>query len=315
MLTKEDHVEPRSSMRRRASSLEDMEMEDMTREDKVESIFEDRNEQFHFEPQTQHDEQKHERTMSFSLPEDLETEYVTATALYKDLAKRVIHLYDVNKDNLRNGQLFIAIAGGPGSGKSTLAYEVAKRINVRLKEGMAVALPMDGFHYSRAELKKMAEAEGAVYTYEELLKRRGAPWTFNAQACIAAFQEAREKGTAKLPIYDRSVSDPIPDGVSLELTHTIVLLEGNYLLAWDDPAWAPLKGIFDETWYISCTTLEEQRERLINRHLKTWTEEKMILWGEGRIGAERKADSNDVLNSAWIHETSRHHADMVLESK
>lgn len=250
MLPKEeDNVEPnlRSSMRRN-SSLEDMAMEDMTREDKVESIFEGVNEQFHFEAQSQPQEQKHERSMSFSLPEDLETEFVSATALYKDLAKRVIHLYEVNKDNLRNGQLFICVAGGPGSGKSTLASEVAKRINVRLKDGMAVAIPMDGFHYSRAELKKMAESEGSVYTYEELLKRRGAPWTFNAQACIAAFQEAREKGTASLPIYDRSLSDPVPDGVTLELTHTIVLLEGNYLLAWDDPVWAPLKGIFDETW-------------------------------------------------------------------
>lgn len=239
-----------SSVRRRTSSLEDMEMESMTREDKVESILEGRNEQFHFEAQIQLPEQQHGRTMSFSLPEDSETEFVTATALYKDLAKRVIHLYDVNKDSLRNGQLFIAIAGGPGSGKSTLAYEVAKRINVRLKEGTAVALPMDGFHYSRSELKKMANEEGSVYTYDELLKRRGAPWTFNAQACIRAFREAREKGTAKLPIYDRSVSDPVPDSVCLERTHTIVLLEGNYLLAWDDPAWAPLQGIFDETWYV-----------------------------------------------------------------
>lgn len=250
MLTKEEDSEeqnPRSSMRRR-ESLEDMEMDDMTREDKVESIFADQNEHFHLEAQSYQLEHKHERAVSFSLPEDLETEYVTATALYKDLAKRVIHLYNVNKDSLRNGQLFVGIAGGPGSGKSTLAYEVAKRINVRLKEGMAVAVPLDGFHYSRAELKKMAELEGSVYTYDELLKRRGAPWTFNAQACISAFQEAREKGTANLPIYDRSVSDPVPDGVCLEKTHTIVLLEGNYLLAWDDPAWAPLKEIFDETW-------------------------------------------------------------------
>jgi hypothetical protein len=67
--------------------------------------------------------------------------------------------------------------------------------------------------------------------------------------------------------------------------------------------------------YVSCTTLEEQRERLIARHLKNWTDEKMRMWGDGRVGAAAKADSNDVLNSAWIEETSRQYANLIVESK
>jgi len=195
-------------------------------------------------------ETRRRRVMSFSLPDDMDTVNKNATDLFKDLSKHVVDLYERKKDSLRNGQLLIAVAGGPGSGKSTLSEEVARRVNLRLQDGTVCVLPMDGFHYSRAQLKEMGEQPETVYTYDQLIQRRGAPWTFDADACVKAFSEAREKGEASLPVYDRDKSDPVPDGAVLKKTHTIVFLEGNYLLAWDDPNWAPLKGIFDETWYV-----------------------------------------------------------------
>lgn len=265
---------------------------------------------------------------------------------YNDLACRVIERYNGEYRTLRNAQLFIGIAGGPGSGKSTLATAVAEIINQRMGptpdqsqreqqqqgaggEGSsgaaataipaAVVLPMDGFHYSRSQLRTMSNSNISVHhTYDELLARRGAPWTFDADGCIDAFTSARRNGYADLPIYCRTRSDPIRNGAQLHARAKIILLEGNYLLSYNDERWKPLRtnNIFDETWYITCPSINEQRERLIRRHLQTWTDEKTISFGaSGKVGAGIKADLNDMKNLIWIEEMgSRMYADYIIES-
>ena len=70
--------------------------------------------------------------------------------------------------------LWIAIGGGPGAGKSTLAAAVAERVN-DAHPGSCVVLPMDGFHYSRAQLRELDPPDATEY-----LRRRGAPWTVRA---------------------------------------------------------------------------------------------------------------------------------------
>jgi pantothenate kinase len=261
---------------------------------------------------------------------------------YSNLASRIIERYQNEYQTLRNAQLFVGIAGGPGAGKSTLATAVAKLINERMimppiqqqhrgevsgasttaapaAVPAAVVLPMDGFHYSRSQLKAMGEdsTNNTAFTYDELLARRGAPWTFDADGCIETFTLARINGYANLPIYCRKQSDPISHGVQLHSQTKIVLLEGNYLLCYNDVRWKPLQTnqIFDETWYITCNSISTQRERLIQRHLETWTNEKSILFGEGEVGAGIKADSNDMKNLLWIEEMgSRMYADYIIES-
>ena len=66
-------------------------------------------------------------------------------------------------------------------------------------------------------------------------------------------------------------------------------------------------------WYISCASMEAQRERLIKRHLETWSVEKTKLWGEGEVGAARKADANDVLNARFIEHSAKY-ADVMINS-
>jgi pantothenate kinase len=170
---------------------------------------------------------------------------------------------------------------------------------------------MDGFHYSRQQLQDIS-AQGK-YTYEQLIARRGSPWTFDAESLVKALATARAKGKASFPVYSRKLSDPVPDGVQLLPSHKIVIVEGNYLLNWDDRAWAGLRDVFDERWFISCPEPEKQRQRLIRRHLETWTAEKERMFGSGEVGAARKADSNDVLNAQYI-EGHRKYADFIIDS-
>lgn len=202
---------------------------------------------------------------------------------------------------------WVCIAGGPGSGKSTLAAAVAERVNKQVP-GACVVLPMDGFHYSREELRALDPPDAPNY-----LPRRGAPWTFDAEKCCSMLTAARDTGEAVLPTYSRSLSDPVPGGVRLERSHKIVLVEGNYLLMLHDPRWEPLNSLWDDRWFIKCADVRAQRSRLIARHLETWNEEKAARWGEGEQGAAARADANDVLNMELI-EVCEKHASEVIES-
>lgn len=300
-----------------------------------------------------HDRVKHPHQMGASFSEAGTVGEDTLAAVdgammttYDSLATRLIERYekDLASKSLRNDQLFVCVAGGPGSGKSTLSAAVAQRINEQLCWKLettndddagnddgdttktngeeespaphAIVLPMDGFHYPRSELRTMGDNPAIPATYDDLLARRGAPWTFDAERCLQAFAYARLNGEARLPTYSRAHSDPVPNGVTLHPLTKIVLLEGNYLLAWEAQRWEAFraKDVFDETWYLACRSREEQRARLVTRHLETWSEEKTKMWGKGTTGAEAKADANDMKNADWIDENSRKHADLVIES-
>jgi len=215
--------------------------------------------------------------------------------------------------SLGRRQHWVGLAGGPGSGKSTLAAEVVLRLNALAGDQCGLVLPMDGFHYSHAELRATAAEAGSRHGYEQLLRRRGAPWTFDAESLCRCLLGARAAGRGSFPVYSRELSDPVPDGVQLRPSHRVIVVEGNYLLMWDDELWAPLRSAFDETWFLRCASPEEQQERLIARHLRGWTPEKAKLWGEGREGAASKVATNDMANQRVIEATIRN-ADRVIES-
>ena len=222
------------------------------------------------------------------------------------------HLLDVSRSLPPGKQHWVCVAGGPGAGKSTLAHEVASAVNRGAESEVCCVLPMDGWHYSRADLCRLDPPDAPAY-----LPRRGAPWTFDAEGCCASLAAARRDGEASLPTYSRELSDPVPDGVRLLTTHRIVLVEGNYLLMLgpehDDGRWMPLGTLWDEKWFVKCPEAAEQRRRLIARHLETWNDEKTRRWGEGEAGAAARADANDVLNMELIRPCEAY-ADRVVES-
>jgi len=227
------------------------------------------------------------------------------TATYDRLSARLLgKLAALDQDST----WWVGIGGGPGAGKSTLAASICARLNAAAGAEVSVVLPMDGFHYSRERLRELDPPEAAAF-----LPRRGAPWTFDAEGLCTAFAEAKAGGAATLPTYSRVLSDPVPGGVELRRCHRLVLAEGNYLLMKHEARWAPLMALWDETWFVSCASPAEQRQRLVLRHLETWNAEKARRWGEEEMGAAARADANDVLNMDLIAPCAEH-ADLQIES-
>ena len=94
-----------------------------------------------------------------------------------------------NIDNDR--QYWICLAGGPGSGKSTLSAAIVQRLNNLLNNAdFSVVLPMDGFHFSRQQLREISEQPNSP-SFNDLLSRRGSPWTFDANAVCTMLSDAR----------------------------------------------------------------------------------------------------------------------------
>jgi len=240
---------------------------------------------------------------------------------YMDLSERAIS----NAVGLPVGeQYWVAIVGGPGAGKSTLAEGVQRCTAAR---GVSsVVIPMDGFHFSRAELKRLDPPEAAT-----LLPRRGSPPTFDAESLVEELKAARADRTRSLPTYSRKLSDPVCGGVELRPEHRIVFVEGNYLLIGalrangdlltdaertEVARWAPLLELFDDTWFVAPPGgVTEQRRRLVTRHLGTWSEAKTLAWSAASAaeGAEKRTDFNDVPNAHFV-EQCRGFADVAVSS-
>ena len=169
--------------------------------------------------------------------------------------------------NSTTTQYWIGIAGAPGSGKSTLVHDLVKELQSR--SVTCVGVPMDGYHYSRAELDTFADPIAAH-------RFRGAPFTFNGSKFVEDLRMAKMEGKFSFPGFDHAAKDPAPDVHVLTAECQVVLVEGNYLLL-DAAPWSSLceesssssSKIFDEMWYLKCN-LDELKRRLAARHMEAW---------------------------------------------
>ncbi|PSC71182.1 uridine kinase [Micractinium conductrix] len=143
----------------------------------------------------------------------------------------------------------VGVAGVPGSGKSSLVQAVCKRLCERGTP--AVVVPMDGFHYYRAQLDAMPDPPLAH-------ARRGAEWTFDARSYHACLAGIKATGDGLAPTFEHGVGDPRPAGVAVQRHHRVVLSEGNYLLLGAEPWWR-LGELWDDTWYVDCCVDEAMR--------------------------------------------------------
>ncbi|MET9952004.1 nucleoside/nucleotide kinase family protein [Streptomyces sp. NPDC006339] len=181
----------------------------------------------------------------------------------------------------------LGIAGPPGAGKSTLAERLADRL-----DGLAVLVPMDGFHLAQAELERLGRAD-----------RKGAPDTFDAAgyAALLARLRAPEPGvTVYAPAFDRALEEPVAGSIPVPPDVPLVITEGNYLLH-DEGPWAAVRPLLDEVWYLD---LDDRHRvpRLVARH---------VHFGKAPAHAERWVTDSDEAN-ARVVARGRDRADLVV---
>ena len=189
-------------------------------------------------------------------------------------------------------QFWLGITGVPGSGKSTLGRALLERLGAA-----AMVIPMDGYHRYRRELDQMPDPV-------EAHRRRGAPFTFNAQRLVREISAARRIGVGVFPSFDHVQRDPIEEDIRLDRSHRIVIVEGIYLLL-DDPPWCQLREAFDESWFLD-VDIEICMDRVRSRFL---------AMGLDRQAADARVDGNDRLNAQLAGRASRASADRLLAAR
>ena len=189
----------------------------------------------------------------------------------------------------------VGIAGPPGSGKTTIATRVLALLNSSAdpKEcPPAVAIAMDGFHYTRAQLDAFPDPE-------EAHKRRGAPWTFDVDAVLKLVHQLHESTLVNAqdridilaPSFDHAIKDPVLDDICIPATASILILEGTYLLL-DMEKWRDIGPQLDFRVLIHVDP-EEARNRVAARHVLSGIEPTLEL-------GVRRFDSNDGPNGDLI---------------
>ncbi|GAA5941457.1 Yfh7p [Sporobolomyces koalae] len=196
-------------------------------------------------------------------------------------------------------RILVGIAGAPGSGKSTLAYPLVEYINASTaqtvssqhmaQEPTAIAVGLDGWHHSRAELDAFPDPV-------EARRRRGAAFTFNALdyvAFVRALRSIPAVPQVTFPIFSHAVKDPTPSPSPILPNHKIVIIEGLYTLLDIEP-WSEATDELDLRIWVECDR-KVARERLIARHLESGIE-------PDRQAAEIRVDGSDMVNGEFVRE-------------
>lgn len=179
----------------------------------------------------------------------------------------------------------LGIAGAPGAGKSTLAAQLVDALG-----GLAVLVPMDGFHLAQRELERLGRAD-----------HKGAPDTFDAAGYVALLRRVRT-GDERIyaPTFVRDIEEPIANALPIDPSVPLVVTEGNYLLL-DDGPWSAVRALLDEAWFITVDDAVRQK-RLIARH---------VSYGRSVADATEWTMRSDEANAALVTATHRR-ADRIV---
>jgi pantothenate kinase len=193
----------------------------------------------------------------------------------------------------------VGIAGAPAAGKSTLARALVAvlcedpPVGLQAAESstsVAVAVPMDGFHLSNAELDRLGLAD-----------RKGAPETFDAVGLVHLLRRIRDGGElVYAPAYSRVLHESIGGAIPVPPQARIVVVEGNYLLM-PTGAWAGVRPLLDLALFI-----EAPRPARIDSLLR-----RQLARGLDDAHAHDWVHRSDEANAKLI-EATKAHADLVL---
>lgn len=209
-----------------------------------------------------------------------------------DTVDALVQRIRIQQSGLLPGQrLLVAIAGAPGAGKSTLAARLCQELNLELNpelrlrgDEQAIVVPMDGFHLDDAILNERGWR--AV---------KGAPHTFDVDGFVTLVRRLAEPGDAPvyIPVFDRRIELSRNAAACVQPHHTVILLEGNYLLL-DRPGWQDLTGIFHISIMLD-VPLETLEARLVQRWLDN---------GLDPAQARIRALGNDIPNARIVLQES-----------
>ncbi|WP_158867655.1 nucleoside/nucleotide kinase family protein [Leifsonia sp. AG29] len=209
------------------------------------------------------------------------------TTLLASLAQRALDLAPAGS------RAIVGIVGSPGSGKTTLARAVAARANELTGDrDAAVHLPMDGFHLANATLDALGRHD-----------RKGAIDTFDGWGFVALLGRILgERGnTVYAPAFERTVDEPVAGSIAVPPEARLVVAEGNYLLAEEEP-WNRVPSLLAESWFVAAPE-EVRLRRLVERHTRH---------GRTREAAEAWARDVDGANARVI-EPGAAHATLVVD--
>jgi pantothenate kinase len=151
----------------------------------------------------------------------------------------------------------------------------------------------DGFHYSKSVLSAFPDPELAF-------KRRGAPFTFDAESFVTLVKAIKSMPmtTSKqreeflyAPSFDHALKDPEPDAIPISSRNRLIIIEGNYTLL-DQKPWNEIARMCEEKWFVDADR-EVVKLRLAQRHLLAGIE-------TSELAAKRRAEENDLPNGDLI---------------
>ena len=186
----------------------------------------------------------------------------------------------VLRDRLDAGRrTLLGITGAPGCGKSTFAAWIQQQF----APGLAVVVPMDGFHLANA-----------IIDGTPLRLRKGAIDTFDVGGYLSLLQRLvrRDEAVVYAPEFRRSLDEPVAASIPVPAEVPLVITEGNYLLA-DVPGWKDVRAQLDEVWFMD-TPPELRLGRLVDRHVE---------FGMERSAAAAWAAGPDEANAELIEKT------------
>ncbi|CCQ44271.1 fructokinase [Pseudarthrobacter siccitolerans] len=161
----------------------------------------------------------------------------------------------------------LGIAGAPGSGKSTFAAWIRQQF----EPGLAVVVPMDGFHLGNA-----------IIDGTPLRQRKGAIDTFDAGGYLSLLRRLvrRDEPVVYAPEFRRAIDEPVAASIAIPADVPLVITEGNYLLVDQEP-WKEVRAQLDEVWFVD-TPQALRLSRLVERHMSfgmDWAA--AVAWANG----------------------------------
>ncbi len=153
-------------------------------------------------------------------------------------------------------RIIIGICGRSGSGKSTLAVLTAKQL--KLPEITAVST--DAFHYRNNYLR--AHYDGAI----PLKERKGRYDTYDTKKLLKKLQQFRRGEDVTLPVYSRTLHEPIENQIRITKKRAVLLIEGNWLLH-NSHGWDKVKKELDYCYYLESDAATAKQE-VIKRHIE-----------------------------------------------